>query len=441
MEERDLFDVVIVGGGPAGLSAAIYLARAKYRVLVLEKGDVGGQIRITDSVVNYPGVERTDGKKLATVMARQAKRFGAEFAGEEVMDIHCNTAIKQVITKTRTYETLGILLACGANPRRLHFEGEEQFQGRGVAYCATCDGEFFTDRTVYVIGGGYAAVEEGLFLTRYAKKIVMIVREEDFTCARTIADKAKEHPKMEIHFQTEIVSVFGKAYVTGAVFKDNQTGKTWESDCEEEGIGIFVFAGYVPATDWLPSEIEKDQQGYLKTDRNQATNIPGVYGAGNLCVKNLRQTVTAVSDGAVAATSLELYVEKLHHELHIPELIQLSSDAEDKTALPQGDAIFDRDLKTQVEEFLNRMEKKVTMKVWAKQDGKQREFVSFLTALAALSEKLSLEFATTREVEEKFQPVVRLLDEEGNDGGFGFHGIPTGEEFTSFLLAICRMGG
>ncbi|MCD8325188.1 MAG: FAD-dependent oxidoreductase [Lachnospiraceae bacterium] len=441
---RDMYDVIIVGGGPAGLSAAIYMARAKYRVLVLEKGDVGGQIRITDSIVNYPGIESTNGKALTTAMARQARSFGAEFAGEEVLDIQCNTQIKQVRTRNRVYETLGIILALGASPRKLNFQGEARFQGRGVAYCATCDGEFFTDRTVYVVGGGYAAVEEGLFLTRYARKVIMIVREEDFTCARSLGDKARENPGMEIYFHTEITGVTGESFVTGASFIDNQTGKTWESPTQREGIGVFVFAGYVPASDWLPSEIEKDSQGYLVTDQNQATNVPGVFGAGDVCVKKLRQVVTAVADGAVAATSLELYVEKLHHSLHLPELIQLANHEkrqERKQEFPERDELFDQELKKQVSELLDRMEKPVVMRVWAKRDEEQRELFAFLKELAGLSQKLTLEYAGTREIPEELWPAVRLCDGEGNDSGFCFHGIPTGEEFTSFLLAVCQLGG
>ncbi|MCD8130123.1 MAG: FAD-dependent oxidoreductase [Lachnospiraceae bacterium] len=442
MEEKNMYDVIIVGGGPAGLSAAIYMARAKYRVLVLEKGDVGGQIRITDNIVNYPGIESTNGKALTTAMARQARSFGAEFVGEEVIDLQCNTQIKQVKTRNRDYETLGIILALGANPRKLNFQGEAEFQGRGVAYCATCDGEFFTDRMVYVVGGGYAAVEEGLFLTRYARRVVMIVREEEFTCARTLGDKAKEHPKVEIHFHTEITGVEGESFVTKASFVDNQMGKTWESAPEKEGIGVFVFAGYVPASDWLPSEIERDRQGYLVTDKNQATNVPGVYGAGDVCVKGLRQVVTAVSDGAVAATSLELYVEKLHHSLRLPEFVQLAGgENEQKQKLPDSDELFDRELKNQVSELLDKMERPVVMRVWAKRDEEQRELFSFLNELAGLSQKLTLEYVGTREIPEELWPAVRLFDNEGNDSGFCFHGIPTGEEFTSFLLAICQLGG
>ncbi|MCD7738286.1 MAG: thioredoxin family protein, partial [Lachnospiraceae bacterium] len=211
---------------------------------------------------------------------------------------------------------------------------------------------------------------------------------------------------------------------------------------EKEGIGVFVFAGYVPASDWLPSEIEKNQQGYLVTDRNQATSVPGVYGAGDVCVKGLRQVVTAVSDGAVAATSLELYVEKLHHSLRLPSFVQLvNHENQQKQEPPASDELFDRELRTQIRGLLERMEQPVIMKVWAKRDEEQQELFSFLNELAGLSKKLSLELAETREIPEELWPAVRLYDGGGNDSGFCFHGIPTGEEFTSFMLAVCQLGG
>lgn len=217
---KKLYDLVIVGGGPAGLSAAIYMARAKYKVLLIEKEQIGGQITITSEVVNYPGIERTDGKRLTQSMKKQAEAFGAELVLGEVYEIElennkanscvdCPDKIRTLHTSKGDIYTIGILIATGAHPRKLGFQGEKEFQGRGVAYCATCDGEFFTGREVYVIGGGFAAVEEGIFLTKYASKVVMIVREEYFTCAKTVAEQVEKYPKIEVHFETEIVSVSG----------------------------------------------------------------------------------------------------------------------------------------------------------------------------------------------------------------------------------------
>lgn len=292
------YDVIVVGAGPAGLSAALYAARAKYRVLVLEKEKVGGQITITSEIVNYPGIGTTSGSALTEEMRRQAEAFGAEFAMAEVTELVLSGDIKTVKTTRGEYLAPGIVLAVGANPRKLGFAGEREYQGRGVAYCATCDGEFFTGMDVFVIGGGFAAAEEAVFLTKYAKKVTIIVREEDFTCAETVADKAKNHEKIEVHYETEIMEAAGDGLLRSARFKNNATGEEWTYEAPEGNtFGIFVFAGYVPDTGWMKGMVELDGQGYIITDRDQKTSVDGVYAAGDVCVKNLRQVVTAVSDG------------------------------------------------------------------------------------------------------------------------------------------------
>lgn len=205
--EKNLYDLVIIGGGPAGLSAALYMARAKYRVLVLEKAEIGGQITITSEIVNYPGVEKTSGKELTENMFRQAQNFGAEFAPAEVLDMKLDSEIKTLYTTKGEYRSLGVLLATGANPRKLGFKGEREFQGRGVAYCATCDGEFFSGLEVFVIGGGFAAVEEAMFLTKYARKVTIVVRKKEFSCARTVSDRLKEFGTIRVLFETDRKSV------------------------------------------------------------------------------------------------------------------------------------------------------------------------------------------------------------------------------------------
>ena len=213
-----LYDGIIIGGGPAGLSAAIYLARAKYRVLVIEKEKMGGQITITSEVVNYPGVPETDGRRLTENMRQQAEFFGAEFMMADVKELKPDGDVKKVVTDKGIFETLGIVLATGASPRKIGFEGEIKYQGRGVAYCATCDGEFFTGLDVFVLGGGFAAAEESVFLTKYAKKVTVIVREEDFTCAAAVAEQVKNHPGIEVHYQTEIVEAGGESTLQYAMF-------------------------------------------------------------------------------------------------------------------------------------------------------------------------------------------------------------------------------
>lgn len=270
-----VYDVIIIGGGPAGLSAAIYLGRAKYSVLVIEKEQFGGQITITAEVVNYPGVLEASGSSLTANMKQQAQKFGAKFMSASVTQLELHQPIKKVYTDQGIYEAVGIVLATGAHPRKLGFKGEQEFQGRGIAYCATCDGEFFEGSELFVIGGGFAACEEALFLTQYATKITMIVREEDFTCAKSIADKVKEHPKIKMIFEAEIIEAGGHDRLEYAISKGKD--KVWRYD--GDNFGIFIFAGYEPANQLFKDRL-KLNNGYLITDKTQQTSIPGVYGAG-----------------------------------------------------------------------------------------------------------------------------------------------------------------
>ena len=207
MSRNDLYDVIVVGGGPAGLTAGLYLARARYRVLILEKDDFGGQITITNEVVNYPGVGRTTGRELTQTMRQQAQDFGAEFLSAEAIGLDVHGDVKTVHTSRGDLKAFGILIATGASPRKLGFEGESEYAGRGVAYCATCDGEFFTGKEVLVVGGGFAAAEESVFLTTYASKVTVLVREQDFTCDATVAAAAKNNPKIDVRYQVELQGV------------------------------------------------------------------------------------------------------------------------------------------------------------------------------------------------------------------------------------------
>ena len=218
--------MIIVGAGPAGLSAAIYTARAGCKVLVMEKAVVGGQINITEEVINYPGIFRTDGKSLTSGMREQAEAFGAEFINCEVLSMELEGHIKRLHTTAGIFETIGVILATGANPRKIGFKGEKEFQGRGVAYCATCDGEFFTGMDIFVIGGGFAAVEEGIFLTRYGKTVNIIVRGEDFTCPKPVSDEIKKYGNINVSYNTELIEVGGKNTLEYAVFSDRKTGDT-----------------------------------------------------------------------------------------------------------------------------------------------------------------------------------------------------------------------
>lgn len=313
IDTSNLYDVVVIGGGPAGLTAGLYLARARYRVLVLEKDDFGGQITITNEVVNYPGVGRTTGRALTTTMREQARDFGAEFLSAEATGLDVDGDIKTVHTSRGDLKTFGILIATGASPRKLGFEGEAEYAGRGVAYCATCDGEFFTGREVLVIGGGFAAAEESVFLTKYASKVTVLVREDDFTCDAAVAAEAKNNPKIEVRYGVELKGVTaGQGGLREATIAQRDSGETETWKPADGGtFGVFVFAGYVPATSLVRGVVDLDPQGYVVTHDYLETSVPGVYAAGDLRVKNLRQVVTATADGAIAAVELERYAKQL----------------------------------------------------------------------------------------------------------------------------------
>ena len=313
MSRDDLYDVIVVGGGPAGLTAGLYLARARYRVLILEKDDFGGQITITNEVVNYPGVGRTTGRALTQTMRRQAQDFGAEFLSAEAIGLDVHGDVKTVHTSRGDLKAFGILLATGASPRKLGFEGEFEYAGRGVAYCATCDGEFFTGKEVLVVGGGFAAAEESVFLTTYASKVTVLVREQDFTCDATVAAAAKNNPKIDVRYQVELQGVTaGQGGLREAAILNRATGQTETWRPADGGtFGVFVFAGYVPATDLVRGVVELDDYGYVVTHGYLETSVPGVYAAGDLRAKNLRQVVTATADGAIAAVELERYAKRM----------------------------------------------------------------------------------------------------------------------------------
>jgi thioredoxin reductase (NADPH) len=449
-DTKNLYDLIIVGGGPAGLSAAIYMARAKYRVLVIEKENTGGQITITSEVINYPGIERTSGKELTDHMRNQAESFGAEFLQAEVQGMELESDIKTFHTTKGDYKALGVVLAVGANPRKLGFKGELEFQGRGVAYCATCDGEFFTGMDLYVIGGGFAAVEEGIFLTRYAKSVTLIVREEDFTCAKTVSDQIQGNDKISAIFNTEVVEVSGDGMLRKARFRNNATKEEWEHDADKDGgFGVFVFAGYVPNTKWLPDVVELNQQGYIITDANQKTNIEGVYAAGDVCVKNLRQVVTAVSDGAVAATSMEKYVSELHAKLNIPELEIIKKNtkrAETETQQNTSDETTDAgflssEIKNQLSGIFEKFEKPVVLKTWLDDRKISGEVRGFLEEFTVLTDKVTWVEEKEQVTGTRLLPTIEICYADGTSSGIQFHGVPGGHEINSFIMALYNVAG
>lgn len=444
----ELYDVIVVGAGPAGLSAAIYAARAKFKVLVLEKEKLGGQITITSEIVNYPGIETIDGTALTERMRKQAESFGAEFKMARAIDMDLSDDIRVIKTDKGDLKTLGIVLALGANPRSLGFKGEQEYKGRGVAYCATCDGEFFTGMDVFVIGGGYAAAEEAVFLTKYAKKVTIIVREDDFTCAGSVADKAREHDKIEIRFHTEILEAAGDSVLRTARFRDNKTGEEWQYEADPGStFGIFVFAGYVPDTDWVQGRVSLNDHGYLITDPDQMTNVSGVYAAGDVCVKNLRQVVTAVSDGAVAATSLEKYVAQMWEKLGIAQREDIpKKESKSEAAIEEGgesEVFITPEMRGQLKELFGKFSSKITVKALLDKSPLASQMEGFLKELSGISDRVEclVSWESDQTSPSETVPALCVLREDGTESGIRFYAIPGGHEFNSFVIGLYNAAG
>lgn len=456
---NNIYDMIIIGAGPAGLSAGIYAARAKFRVLIIEKGDIGGQIKLTSEVVNYPGAGKTSGDQLSESMRKQAVYFGAKILSATVTDVNFSHEIKAIHTDKGDFKTFGVIIATGANPRSIGFKGEKEFKGRGVAYCATCDGEFFTGLDVFVIGAGFAAAEEAIFLTRFARKVIIIAREPEFTCAKSIADKVLAHDKIEVRFNTEVEEVGGDNSLKFAKFINNVTGEhsTYYVEDKNSTFGVFVFAGYAPASGLVSGHVNLDNQGYIITDENLLTNIEGVYAAGDVCNKTLRQVVTAVSDGAIAATNLERYVDALNVKYNIvreEDIVKPKEELEDNTATlvenerTGNDDFITKDMKNQLAPVFAKMQKKVKIITILDNTKISNEVKGFTDEVATLSEKILVEVynkGDNRKVEEEasldMYPAMLLYNEEEEYLGVSFHGVPGGHEFNSFIIALYNSAG
>ena len=441
---ENLYDVIIVGGGPAGLTAALYLARAKYRVLVLEKEAFGGQISITHEVVNYPGIAKTSGKALTDTIWQQAESFGAEFVLAEATGFDLAGDIKTVHTGKGDYRCFGILLATGAHPRTVGFKGEEEHKGRGVAYCATCDGEFFTGKEIFVVGGGYAAAEESVFLTKFARHVTILVRKDDFSCAASVSDQAKNHEKITVLYNTVMEEVSGENGLTYARYKNTATGEVTEVK-SAESFGVFVFAGYTPATESVKGIVELNEQGYIVTDASQKTSAEGVYAAGDVCIKPLRQVVTATCDGALAATELEKYVAAVHRKTGLragaPSVKQ--GEATVKAGVYEtkdSDELFTEEMRQQLDTVFSRIERPLLLKLYLDNRPVSAELQNFITALTALSDKLAIN-VVDRQADAAFAPCVEVCQADGTTTGLAFHGVPSGHEFTSFVLGLYNAAG
>ena len=486
MSRNDLYDVIVVGGGPAGLTAGLYLARARYRVLILEKDDFGGQITITNEVVNYPGVGCTTGRELTQTMRQQAQDFGAEFLSAEAIGLDVHGDVKTVHTSRGDLKAFGILIATGASPRKLGFEGESEYAGRGVAYCATCDGEFFTGKEVLVVGGGFAAAEESVFLTTYASKVTVLVREQDFTCDATVAAAAKNNPKIDVRYQVELQGVTaGQGGLREATILNRATGQTETWKPADGGtFGVFVFAGYVPATNLVRGVVELDDYGYVVTHGYLETSVPGVYAAGDLRAKNLRQVVTATADGAIAAVELERYAKRMSEKTGLipqrptscvyeqstaktdaasladttpaPVPVKRSTDAAAAAnAVRKPGELFSDTTKQQLNVVFNRMSRPVTLALELDDTPLSTELRGFIDAMVALSDGKLKSVVVDGEYEKDdtgravfdvehvlpaARPCVRMVV-DGKPTGLAFHGVPSGHEFNSFVLGLYNAAG
>lgn len=308
--DTEKHDLVIVGGGPAGLSAAIYAQRSLLDTVVMERSATGGQIVLTSEVDNYPGVPHADAFSLADAMRGQAADLGANIVSEAVERIERDEGSGRFVVRgtERAYDAASVIVAAGAQPRHAGFEGEERFTGRGVSYCATCDGMFYRGKQVFVVGGGNSAAEEALFLARLASKVTVVVRKDHLRAQAAVVRALEENEKVELRLLTSIVAVDGEDLVGSVTLRDNATGDTHVETFDEGSVGIFVLVGRVPETGLLEGLCELDAAGYAVTDDRMATRTPGLFVAGDARVKPLRQIVTAASDGAVAATSAAAYL-------------------------------------------------------------------------------------------------------------------------------------
>ena len=305
----EIYDVIILGAGPAGLAAGLYAGRSRLNVLIIEKGQDGGQIAITDEIENYPGqiVEGESGPSLIARMTEQAEKFGAKRVSDMIKEVELEGEVKVLKSEKNEYRGKNVIISTGAHARPIGCKGEGQFRGKGVSYCATCDANFFEDFEVYVVGGGDSAVEEAMYLTKFARKVTIIHRRDELRAAKSIQEKAFKNPKLFFMWDSVVEELEGDDILQAMYVKNVKTGEVTkvEADPEDGMFGLFGFIGTVPNTKIFAGIIDMDERGYIKTDADMHTNIPGVYAAGDVRVKSLRQVVTAAADGAIAAVQVE----------------------------------------------------------------------------------------------------------------------------------------
>lgn len=312
MTEERMYDVIIIGAGPAGMTAAVYASRANLDTLMLERGVPGGQMADTEEIENYPGFESILGQELSMKMLDHAKKFGAEYGYGNVQEIIDHGNYKEVKAGDKKFKAKAIIIATGAEYKKLGIPGEEEFTGRGVSYCAVCDGAFYRERKIVVIGGGDSAVEEGMYLTRFAKKVTIIHRRDKLRAQKILQERAFKNEKIEFIWDTVVEEIHGKdGKVSHLTIKNVKTGETGEFQTD----GVFVYIGTVPLSEPFKSLGIVNEEGYIPTNENMETKIPGIFAAGDVRDKLLRQIATATGDGSIAAQSAQIYIEQLKDQL------------------------------------------------------------------------------------------------------------------------------
>ena len=302
-----LYDVIVIGGGPGGYTAALYAARANLSVAILEKLSPGGQMGTTDVIDNYPGFPQgVNGFELAMQMKEGAERFGAQTQLAEVTQVELAGQVKTIHTSGGDYQARTVVLATGAHPRELGLPGERELRGRGVSYCATCDGMFYRGKTVVVVGGGNTAVADVLYLSRLCEKVYLVHRRDTLRASKVYLDPLQKAENVEFVWDSEVKQLLRDQAVTGVRVRNKKTGKERDIPCA----GVFVAVGYLPNTELYRGQVELDEAGYVLADETTQTNLPGVFAVGDLRKKPLRQVVTAASDGAVAAHFIEEYLNQ-----------------------------------------------------------------------------------------------------------------------------------
>lgn len=305
--EQVIYDTIIIGGGPAGLSAGLYAARSRMKTLIIERAKYGGQATTTDELENYPGsIKDCTGTNLSERMREQAEEFGTEFVKDEVVEVQLEGEIKEVKTRKAVYKAKTIIIATGAYPRLGGFKNEMELRGRGISYCATCDADFFTDLDIAVVGGGDSAITEAIYLAKFGESVTVIHRRDQLRAAKSLQEKAFKNPKIKFIWDSVVEEAKGDEILESLVLKNVKTGEQSELEVN----GCFVFVGYLPISELFKGKINMNERGDIITDEEMRTNIPGVFAAGDVRQKSLRQVITAAADGAIAATNAEHYIEE-----------------------------------------------------------------------------------------------------------------------------------